>query len=102
MNLTSPTWSVKIPLLLEGLCLSPQGKLGAQAKVVNDIQRLNVRVSGSPNVGNLDEPKPVKLSFTQMHPENVWKSRVKEEDVNLTVPEHEKKVRFDDQVTEVM
>ena len=81
---------------------NPQRELGAQGEVDNDTERLIVKVSGSPNVGSQNDLKTEKLTYAKKHPENVRKSRVNEEDVNLTVPEHEKKVRFDDQVTEMM
>ena len=84
------------------LVLNPQREPGAQLEETNDTKRLSVIVSGSPNVGSQDNFKTEKLSYPKKHKENVEKSKVKDNDDNLTDSQHEKKVRFDDHVTKVM
>ena len=84
------------------LVFNPQREPGAQLNEADDTERLTVKVSGSPNAGSQNDFKTEMLIYPKKHKENVKKSRVKDEEVNLTISKHEKKVSFDDQVTEMM
>ena len=67
-------------------------------KEAEDTERLTVRVSGSPNVGNQNDFKTEILILPKKRKEDAKKSRVNVEEVNLNLSQHEKKVRFEDEL----